>query len=229
MLYIHEIITGLLLCACTSSALGAITSGKLRDEPKVNSAFVIATQPALVKVYERANQRLAELTNKGPQALAAFRELETDSKQPLKSVDILVTKAMMKIIDPQGEHRHVIDFSVIPGLEWIKPLIQYTYEEESGEKFYEKANRELRRGPLSEEVANWTETMRVALGRLPRFVGISFRGARLSEERIARFTLWEGKPSILASFRLRCRLRSPSNSRSFTMIAKRENSNLMAK
>lgn len=170
-----------LLAIVNTSARADVPAGKLGDAP---ASFVVQANPEISKRYAPLKKLYSTNKLDGAKILASLRTLDQASDDPLKTVDILVNKLLMKTIDPQGEHRFTADFSNAKGLEWLAPILRYTYEDDSGEMFYDQANRELRSGKPSKEIEEWTKQMRSALSRLPRFEGHTFRGVRWSQKQI---------------------------------------------
>lgn len=90
-----------------------------------------------------------------------------------------------KVINPKGEQNHILELLT----DWMWPIYNYV-EGDNGEEEpqYVQVNTDLRNGdPDSAETIKWVTSMRQALSHLPKYEGISFRGARLTKERIEKY------------------------------------------
>ncbi|WP_041575017.1 hypothetical protein [Pseudobdellovibrio exovorus] len=130
--------------------------------------------------------QLRRVLHDGESALRLMRDYVATPRQEIEKATY---EMLMTAIDPERRYADPQDFISVEENQWGAILYQYSAGEDcGGEPMYEVVNRELRDSlPDSEETVLWTQKMRFALSKLPRYEGLSFRGTRLSEERIANY------------------------------------------
>lgn len=139
----------------------------------------------VAQAYQNLNVALEKSLNNGP---LLFKEIqEMDSK--ISVVSDIIQDTIEKVTDPKNKYDHLYEFEAAPENAWAGYLISYAEgDSEDEEQMYVVLNRGLRDGkPDSKQVTDWTTGMRKAMWHLPRFEGISFRGTRLTTERIAKY------------------------------------------
>ena len=96
---------------------------------------------------------------------------------------------MEKVVDPNNKYEHFFEFEAAEENKWARPLIQIAAGDESDdEPVYVRVNRDLRDGkPDSEETTVWVTKMREAMWHLPLVQGTTFRGTRLTPDRIEKY------------------------------------------
>lgn len=135
--------------------------------------------------YEKFERELMENLKDGRKAIRLIDDLNYEASNDLTSV---VNSKVIKATALHLEYGRVKE--QLPS--WAKPIYDYIegVPESRWESHfadivqpYEKVNAELRDGkPDSKETVAWIAQMRSALAQIPRYEGISFRGARLPKE-----------------------------------------------
>lgn len=175
-----------LLVSSQAASAGPAPSGQLMFALQTaGPPITIRTRPE-AGIYESLEKSLQSRSFDGPRVLARIRDL--DSK--IEKLNVDVSDHVWKIINPRGkEFDHIFEFFGAPDNEWMLPLVEYAAGNESDEEpMYRVVNRELRDGnPDSEKTVKWVTQLRKALWYLPRFEGMSFRGTRLTSDRIKKY------------------------------------------
>jgi hypothetical protein len=166
----------------TSWATSA-ASGKLTFTLKTAATPISVSNLAEAGAYQSLAQQVSQVPMNGVISLQAIRDF--DSK--LTGVSLAIASAVQAITDPSNRYDYIYD--LLDANPWANILYVYTEGDESDdEPMYSVVNRELRDGkPDTEAAAVWVKRMREAMWHLPRFEGISFRGTRLTEDRIAKY------------------------------------------
>lgn len=177
----RSLLVGLALLI-TSAVADSAYSGKI-SLPN-NAPVLDAYAGAEGKSYRDFLANLKSAIDNGPEALRlirAFGRPETLAQQ--------IDESVQALINPGGKYQDFYEQIGAKENAWALPLFQYSAGDESGEEpMYERVNRDLRdTKPDTAQTKEWTLTMRQALARLPRFEGVSFRGTRLTAERVTKY------------------------------------------
>lgn len=161
----------------------SIFAGQAPSGPLLAAPSLIETSNTSVAAkYHDLNQIIESQISNGPALLSALFTFDT-------SVSEGINTAIFEALRPILTFEYLEGALGQPGFEWILPLYQYAQGDETGEpQIYEVVNHELRtKSTHSTKTIEWVGAMRASMERLPRFVGLSFRGTRLTPDRIERY------------------------------------------
>lgn len=165
-----------------------IASAQVAMRGQLNFQLQIVGEPIRVSTstvasqYQQFEQQISAQISDGASSLALVRNFEETAQQ---MVDQTVTRIRSIIYTADDQDA----WTMLDNNPWANPIFQYVEgNEEEDVQPYERVNNDLRTGNQdSAETITWTTSMRQALSRVPKFEGISFRGTRLSPDRIDRY------------------------------------------
>jgi len=180
----------------------ATPTGQMTFMLKTAGQPLNVSQMQAASLYQNFNTQLQQSIQDGAKALELIRAFEAAVTK--SDVEAVITKNVIQAVDPKklyDPNKEFFDFLELKGNEWMSPIFQYTYGNDSDdEQIYVTVNRELRDPkPDPKNVTDWTTKMRQALWHLPRFEGTSFRGTRLTADRIDKYYP-KGKPASELAF-----------------------------
>lgn len=181
----------LLLSASLISLAASSESGPLLLQLPSAGPTISVTQLTQTKQYEKFEKQLLANIANGPKLASLIENFDYDVA---KDVGNLVKTKIYKMAyseDPQAGK--VIDY--LP--DWAKPIYDYAEGVPESRMLgnygqvmqpYAQVNDELRDNePDSPATIEWVSQMRTALTHLPKFEGISFRGARLMKDKVEKY------------------------------------------
>lgn len=177
--------------AAKSLSQGAYSeSGPLLLEPSVKEG--ISSQACEhAGAYKKFETQLMTNISKGPQLMSIILDFDYDIAG--SHGEEVLNQTYKLLNNPQDMYENVKE--KIP--QWSLPIYEYTEGIPTGRlskvkapefQPYEVINSELRDAePDSPSTIEWVSRMRFALSHLPKYEGISFRGARLNLDRVEKY------------------------------------------